>query len=115
MVKKLISGVAGKFIYSYLLDMIIDLILDRIITYKNEIDFDKVEADAIKIIRKKINFFFLEEIFIALLKVVLKYAEIVLDDILFSNDVWNLIRENKFKKAAKLLKKLIFKKIKAGA
>lgn len=112
--KKFLSGVAAKFLYSYLADLVVDLIIDRLVKFRYEIDFEKVEVDAIKIIREKVNFFFLEEILISLLKVLLKYAEIALEDVITCQDVWNAIRQGNFKAAAKQLKKLILSKVKSG-
>ena len=112
--KKIILSFAGNILFSYVFDMIIDLIFDRLLKFRNGIDWDKVETDIIQFIRDRVNVLILEEFVIKIAQIILQEVKFIFSDIILCDRIWSLLKNNEYKKAVKLLKKNILSRLKTG-
>lgn len=112
--KKVILSFASNILFSYVFDIIIDLIFDRLLKFKNGIDWDKVETDMIQYIRDRINVLILEEVVIKIAQIILNEVKFIFSDVLLCDKIWSALKRGEYKKAVKLLKKNILSRLKTG-
>lgn len=112
--KKVILSFASNILFSYVFDIIIDVVFARLLKFRHDIDWEKVESDITQVIRDKINVLILEEFVIKIVQILLHEFKFIFSDIILCDDVWTALKKDEYKKAVKLLKKKLLSRLKTG-
>lgn len=112
--KTYLLKLATGFLSNYVFDLIIDLLINRLERFESGINWNKVEIDVMEYIRTLVNVKFLEDLFIDVALAIIGEFRFVFKDVLLSGKVWDAIRDQNYKKAAKLLKKAVLTRLRTG-
>jgi hypothetical protein len=100
--KTWIVGAAANLVYEYVFEFVVDIVLDRLMKYKEEIDWAKVQTDINKKIKAAVPTVILEEICIAIASVVLGHFRGLLRDVATCEKVRKALAEGDLKEAKRL-------------
>ena len=112
--KTYLLKLAADFLSGYVFDLIVYLLIDRLERFESGIDWNKVEIDVMKYIRTLVNVKFLEDVLIDIALAIIGEFRFIFKDVLLCGKVWDAIRDQNYKKAAKLLKKAVLTRLRTG-